>query len=392
MAMDPSIKSWMSGSPISIEAGASAVEAHDRMVEYGIRHLPVLDSERRVVGVLSIDDLRAALPLPLSLTAPTTPEAIEAAREWAVGDVMSYAPQTIREGGSLREAADRMADHHIGCLPVVDEDGRLVAMLTETDLLRALATRSWIDEQATRRDEAVEPPEKGAGLDQLVDGLRRERTRIAARLDLLRAEERALTDELVEQPMDAAEAGADLRECRLEEGLERMAARRLEAIDRALDHAAQGRLSVCDDCGGAIPVTRLRAVPGTTLCVWCASERQAGLSERPRGGAAGSESEAPLEPPLGGGTEPGGLQAGSRVYTREFGEGVLVRIAPFGTCPRCGDVEGERDPERDEAVCASEGCGRVLEDVNERATVAVEEQEVFVDPGELRGVDPAPYD
>ena len=302
--MDPSIKPWMTGSPIWIEAGASAIEAHDRMVEYGIRHLPVLDPERRVVGVLSIDDLRAALPVPLSLTAPTTPEAVEAAREWQVGDVMSYAPQTIRDGGSIREAADRMADHHIGCLPVVDEESRLVAMLTETDLLRALATRSWLDEQAAARDEAVAGPEKGADLDQLVDGLRRERERIAARLDRLHAEERSLTDELREQPMDRAEAGADLRETRLDEGLERMAARRLEAIDRALDHAAQGRLSVCDDCGGVIPATRLRAVPGTTLCVSCARERSSVL----RAEAAGPEDDAPFEGPstnsvigLGGG-------------------------------------------------------------------------------------------
>ena len=48
--MDPSIKPWMTGSPIWIEAGASALEAHDRMVEFGIRHLPVLDPERRVIG------------------------------------------------------------------------------------------------------------------------------------------------------------------------------------------------------------------------------------------------------------------------------------------------------------------------------------------------------
>ena len=39
---------------------------------------------------------------------------------------------------------------------------------------------------------------------------------------------------------------------------------------RALDHAAQGRLSVCDGCGGRIPLTRLRALPGTTRCVRCA--------------------------------------------------------------------------------------------------------------------------
>lgn len=372
--MDPSIKPWMSGSPIAVEADASALEAHDRMVEHGIRHLPVLDAERRVVGVLSIDDLRAALPLPLSLSAPSSLESRESAREWRVGDVMTYAPHTIREEGSLREAADLMADHRIGCLPVVDDQGRLVAMLSETDLLRALAARAWVDEQVSRHL-------KGADLEPLVDGLRRERERITLRLDQLHAEERGLAADTHEQPMDAPEAGAELRATRVDEGLDDMAARRLEAIDRALDHAAQGRLSVCDHCGGTIPVTRLRAMPGTTLCVACASNR-----------SSGPELEAPFERPPGGRAETGRPELGSRVYTRRFGEGVLVRVAPFGTCRRCGDVEGSWDADQDRAVCGNEGCGHPLQDVNELATVAVEDREVYVDPHELRSVDPAPYD
>lgn len=372
--MDPSIKPWMSGSPVSIEAQASALEAHDRMVEYGIRHLPVVDGEQRVVGVVSIDDLRAALPVPLSLKAPCSPESLEAAREWQVGDVMTYAPQTIREDGRLGDAADRMADHRIGCLPVVDADGRLVAMLSETDLLRALATRSWADER-------VADNVRDAGLDLVVEGLRAERARITLRLDDLHAEEHALTAGVQEQPMDSSDAGTELRQIRLDQELEGMAARRLEAIDRALDHAAQGRLSVCDNCGGNIPVTRLRAVPGTTLCVSCASDRE-----------SGPELEPPFERPPGGRAETGRPELGGRVYTRRFGEGVLLRVAPFGTCRRCGDVEGIWDVDRDEPVCGDASCGQPLSDVNELAIVAVEEREVYVDAAEIRSVDPAPYD
>jgi CBS domain-containing protein/RNA polymerase-binding transcription factor DksA len=255
----------MSGSPIWIEAHASALEAHDRMVEFGIRHLPVLDEERHVVGVPSIDDLRAALPMPLSMKAPCPPEELESAREWQVGDVMTYAPHTIREDARLGDAADCMADHRIGCLPVVDGEGRLLAMLSETDLLRALATRSWTEEKAAQR--ALD-----AGRDLVVEDLRQERARITVRLDDLHSEDLAQAVESAEQTM----AGADLRQASLAQRLEKLAARRLEAIDRALDHAAQGRLSVCDECGGNIPATRLRAVPGTTVCVSCARDRATG--------------------------------------------------------------------------------------------------------------------
>ena len=372
--MGSTIKPWFSGSPVSVTPDASALEAHDRMVEFGVRHLPVVDAEHRVIGVLSIDDLRAALPIPLAPSGPCPEEQRVAALECQVGDIMTHAPWTIREDASEGVAADLMADHRIGCLPVVDEDGRLSGLLSETDLLRALATRAWAEERVERRDKT----EEVAGL---VHALRGERDRIAVRLDELHAEERALTSVLGEQPMDASEIGSELRQARIDERLGAMAARRLEAIDRALDHAAQGRLSVCDRCGGVIPLTRLRALPGTTRCVGCARAEE-----------VVPEPETPFERPPGGRAETGRPELGGRVYTRRFGEGVLLRVNPYGTCLHCGDVEGSWDPDEERAVCGAEGCGHPLSSVNEIAVVAVEEREVYVDPAELRSVDPEPYD
>ncbi|MEX2206476.1 MAG: CBS domain-containing protein, partial [Myxococcota bacterium] len=57
-----------------------------------------------------------------------------------VRELMSEDPETVREGTPLAEAADRMADRRIGCLPVVDASGRLAGLLSETDVPRALAT------------------------------------------------------------------------------------------------------------------------------------------------------------------------------------------------------------------------------------------------------------
>jgi acetoin utilization protein AcuB len=251
----------MSGDPLALGPDASALEALDLMLDRGIRHLPVVDPERRVVGVVSLDDLRAALPVSVSLRAPLSAPERELARDWCVGEIMTHAPETATAETPLAEAADRMADRRIGCLPVVDDDGRLAGILTETDALRALAT-TLLTGRAGRAERSE--------LDALVDELRSERERITARLDRVHAEERALSVDAYGEPRDEAERGADLRELRLAESLDGLAARRLEAIDRALDHAAQGRLSVCDGCGGRIPLTRLRALPGTTRCVRCA--------------------------------------------------------------------------------------------------------------------------
>jgi CBS domain-containing protein/RNA polymerase-binding transcription factor DksA len=263
--MDLPVKSWMSGDPVAVEPFASALEAHGLMVDHGIRHLAVVDAAHRVVGVLSIDDLRAALPFPVSTGEQPSPAERTLAQGARVSDLMRYAPETIHEDTPLSEAAQQMADRRIGCLPIVDEQGRLAGMLSETDVLHALVTRLWTDRVRERRSKAAE-------FDLLVEDLKREREEIAQRLDRYHAVEREVSADLQDRPLDLAERGAGLREVEITESLDELAIRRLEAIDRALDHANQGRLGTCDRCGGRIGVGRLRALPGITRCAACVRE------------------------------------------------------------------------------------------------------------------------
>ncbi len=259
--METRVKAWMTGDPVTLDSEASALEALDRMVERGIRHLPVLDRGRHVVGVISLDDLRAALPVAVSLAVPLSQSDRELGKGWRVSEIMTHAPETVTEEAPLAEAADLMADRRLGCLPVVDDVGRLAGILSETDALRALATLLL-----ARREPRAQRPE----LEEFVLELRRERERIAARLDRVHALEGELALDAYDEPRDEADRGSDLSELRVAETLDTLAARRLQSIDHALDYAARGRLSICDACGGKIPVTRLRALPGTTVCVRCA--------------------------------------------------------------------------------------------------------------------------
>lgn len=265
--MATTVKEWMSADPVTIEPQASAREALERMVEHGVRHLPVVDSLGRVVGILSIDDLRAALPT--AAAAGVSADRLGRAELGGgrVGELMTFEPHTVRAETPLAEAADRMAELRIGCLPVVESQGGLVGILSETDALRALAATLWTDELRARRSVETE-------LDALVARLRAERERIARARDAYGAVERRFTTHPQEEAVDFSERAADRSEAESAGILQDLAAHRLEALDRALERAATGRLAQCSRCGRRIPLVRLQALPGNTLCIACAREQE----------------------------------------------------------------------------------------------------------------------
>jgi CBS domain-containing membrane protein len=109
--------------------------ADDIMRMSRIRHLPVVDVDNRVVGMLSQRDLfRASLSSVLGF-------AQEKEYEWlgklSVQEVMTENVTTISPEAGIVEAVDRLVEGKFGCLPVVDSQ-RLVGLLTETDCLRCL--------------------------------------------------------------------------------------------------------------------------------------------------------------------------------------------------------------------------------------------------------------
>lgn len=109
--------------------------AGDLMNMKRIRHLPVLD-EGNVVGIVTQRDLfRAGLSTVMGFGSKAQKEFM---RTVLVKEVMNEGVITISPEADVPEAARLMLEKKIGCLPVV-EGGRLIGLVSESDLVRLLA-------------------------------------------------------------------------------------------------------------------------------------------------------------------------------------------------------------------------------------------------------------
>ena len=119
------VSDYMSATPVTIEQDADYNIAFGIMQSRDLHHLPVLDSRSQVIGILTRRDLQLAARY--YHEAPVE-----------VSEVMHSPVDTITATAGLATAAKRMAAKRIGCLPVVDRRKRVIGMITETDLFRAL--------------------------------------------------------------------------------------------------------------------------------------------------------------------------------------------------------------------------------------------------------------
>jgi CBS domain-containing protein len=116
------VRDIMSKVVISMKETDRPGMAHLEMHVEAIRHLPVVDADDHVVGVVSSRDL--ARVIERQGAAPRT-----------LGEVMTRFATTVHRSSEAHEAASLMLENKIGCVPVVDDDQRLVGIVTETDFV-----------------------------------------------------------------------------------------------------------------------------------------------------------------------------------------------------------------------------------------------------------------
>ena len=124
------VRDWMTPRPATIGHDALLRDARELMDRGGFRHLPVVDRDGRLIAILTDRDVRE--------------------HHGHLGDTRVTAaavetPFTIGPDDPIEAAAGIVLGRKIGGLPVVDGQGRLVGMITETDLLRGLLGRGSRD-------------------------------------------------------------------------------------------------------------------------------------------------------------------------------------------------------------------------------------------------------
>ena len=145
MAMQ--VKDVMTPNPITIDPDAPLGTAMAVMRDKGVRHLPVVDETGRLFGIVTDRDLRSAAFAPslvehLSVGARRRLHGLgQTLEELRVRDAMTWDVVTSHPEATIGHAAAVMFQGRFGSLPVVQDD-KLVGILTERDLLRALGSGS----------------------------------------------------------------------------------------------------------------------------------------------------------------------------------------------------------------------------------------------------------
>ncbi|WP_342634268.1 CBS domain-containing protein [Streptomyces himastatinicus] len=131
----------MSDDVVRVGHGASCEEVGALLERHRIGGLPVVDEDDKVVGVITGTDLAGAGGVEGAVSA---------------GQRMSRPAVTVRPQDTIVDAARSMARHRVERLPVVDEEDRLIGIVTRRDLLRVFpapttrsarisSTRCWCD-------------------------------------------------------------------------------------------------------------------------------------------------------------------------------------------------------------------------------------------------------
>jgi acetoin utilization protein AcuB len=146
MAFTETIKDWMTQNVVTINEEDSIIDADEKMREYGVRRLPVVNNKGKLVGIVTKGDVREASPSDATMLSIWEVNYLIAKLQ--VKRVMTSNVMTISPEADIIDAAQIMLDRKVSGIPVVDDAQQLVGIVTESDIFRMLV-KTRLKEQET---------------------------------------------------------------------------------------------------------------------------------------------------------------------------------------------------------------------------------------------------
>lgn len=129
------VREIMTHSPLSISSHATVSRAWSALRELDVRHLPVINEDRELVGILSDRDLAVA-PRASEVTEIIGPGRLQL--DQPVATIMSSDVISIGPDDEVDDAIDLMLQYKIGAIPVVTPEQRVIGMVSYIDVLRSM--------------------------------------------------------------------------------------------------------------------------------------------------------------------------------------------------------------------------------------------------------------
>jgi acetoin utilization protein AcuB len=177
------VQYWMNKKVITIDAGDTMLDATKILKERDIRHLPVL-RKGKLVGIVTDRDLKKASPS--EATTLEVHELLYLLANIKVEEIMTRNPVTVPPYYTVEEAADILLSKKISGLPVVDDEGKVVGTITQTDIFKVLIALTGMGKRGIQFGMLIE--DRPAATKEIGDVIRGHGGRIAS---LLSSYERA---------------------------------------------------------------------------------------------------------------------------------------------------------------------------------------------------------
>ena len=129
------VKDNMIAHPITLKPDQSVSEAVDLMSENSLHRLPVVDDNGKLLGLITETVITSNTPNNASTLSVF--ELNYLLNKLSIKDIMIKDVKTINKDALLEEAATIMRKYDVGCLPVVEEDNKLIGIITHNDIFTA---------------------------------------------------------------------------------------------------------------------------------------------------------------------------------------------------------------------------------------------------------------